>query len=162
MRDLLKYLWYSFDNAFSNSMKQFVFYIICVMCTSVACRAQASCDSLYAAEDRFWKAFNDKGNAGLILFDVPPRVTFGKEKLINYTGNKDKTGTVMYRVVVDKDGSTSCLKFEHASNGLLVEEANQIVQTLRFAPALLRDKGIKSTMHVIVRFYEEKPGKHRR
>ncbi len=142
-------------------MKQFIFPIICIMSASVSCYAQSPCDSLYAAEDRFWKSFIDKGNVGLMLFDVPPKVTSGKEKLVNYTGSKDKTGTVMYRVIVDKDGSATCLKLEYTSNSLLVEDANQIVSTLRFAPALLGGKGIRSTMNFTVRFYEAESRKRK-
>ena len=82
------------------------------------------------------------------------------EKLNNYTGSKDKTGTVMYGAVIDEVGRTSYVKFASTTNKLLIEEANSILQSLRFAPALLRGKGIKSTMYVAVRFYEIKPKRH--
>ena len=136
-------------------MTHFALLVLCVMRAMSTCHAQVSCDSLYAIEDKF-----REGKIGLILFDVPPRVISGMEKLNNYTGSKDKTGTVMYGVVIDEVGRASCLKFASTTNKLLIEEANSIVQSLRFAPALLRGKGIKSTMYVAVRFYEIKPKRH--
>ncbi len=93
------------------------------------------------------------------MFDVPPVVTTGKEKLINYTGRNDKVGFVAYRVVIDELGNPFCLKFSGASNPLIVDGANKIVQELKFSPALVNGKAIRSTMSLIVRFYETQPAK---
>ncbi len=135
-------------------MKHLVSVALYVLSAVSTCYAQVPCDSIYGADDRF-----KEGKIGLILFDVPPKVTFGMEKLNNYTGSKDKTGIVVYRVVIDDVGNVSCLKFSGTTNKLLVDEATSIAESLRFAPALLHGKAIRSTMYVTVRFYQDKPKK---
>lgn len=107
---------------------------------------------MYAEEDKFLQDFYDKGNIGLIRFDSPPKVTFGKERLVNYTTDKARVGAVFYRVIIDSLGNHSCLHFVNADNSLLIEQANQIVNTLKFHPAILHGKGIWSTMYITVRF----------
>jgi hypothetical protein len=135
-------------------MKYYVLIVLWFMLALNMCSAQTICDSLYSKEDKF-----REGKIGLILFDVPPVVTTGKEKLINYTGRNDKVGFVAYRVVIDELGNPFCLKFSGASNPLIVDGANKIVQELKFSPALVNGKAIRSTMSLIVRFYETQPAK---
>jgi len=118
------------------------------------CQAQTKCDSVYAAEDKF-----REGKIGLLLFDAPPRVITGKDKLIRYTGDKNRTGIVAFRLLIDNQGMPSCLRFSGTNNQLLVEEATQIVQTLSFAPALTNGKGVNSSTFITIRFLEEAPKK---
>ncbi|WP_460550477.1 energy transducer TonB [Hymenobacter daeguensis] len=142
-------------------MKRFLLFCICIVSSVSTCLAQISCDFLYAKEDSTWKAWNDEGRVGLIVFDVPPRVVFGKEKLTNYSDTRDKAGAVMYRVRIDSLGNPSCLRVVHADNTLLVAEANRIMETLKFSPAQQHGRSIDATMHVTVRFYSGKPPKQR-
>ena len=101
-------------------MKRFFLSWFYIISSVIACQAQISCDSLYAREDRTWKACNDKGHVGLMVFDIPPHVVLGKEKLTNYTNNQGKVGVVTYRVRIDSLGNPSCLQFSYTTNRLLV------------------------------------------
>ncbi len=138
-------------------MKHYTLALFCLVGAVVDCQAQTFCDSVYAAEDKF-----REGKIGLISFDEPPQVVSGKDKLVRYTGNKNKTGIVVFRVLIDNQGNPSCLRFSGTNNQSLIEESKLIVQTLTFAPALSRGMGVKSSMNIIVRFYEEPPKKRRR
>ncbi|SFQ56739.1 hypothetical protein SAMN04515668_2975 [Hymenobacter arizonensis] len=135
--------------------------MICVICLTTNCQAQTRCDSIYEVEDKFWAAYLDKGLRGLILFDRYPEIAFGKDRLINYTDDKERIGAVMYIVLIDSLGKPSCLRFAYTNNPLLVEEANQIAKKLTFTPASTGGKGVNSTMNIIVRFYAEPPKRRR-
>ncbi|MDB5236077.1 MAG: hypothetical protein JWR44_3070 [Hymenobacter sp.] len=142
-------------------MKRYTLVAFGLLGAAAHCQAQTTCDSVYAAEDKFLQDFYSKGNIGLIRFSIAPSVTFGKEQLVTYTTSKDSVGAVMYRVVIDSWGNTSCLRLVHANNNLIIEKANRLVNTLKYHPAEVNNRTILSTMYVVVRFQNSKPKQHR-
>lgn len=128
-------------------MRNAILFLLAAM-GAVECEAQASCDSMYARYDA-WMA----GKVGVVLFDQAPQITAGKERLRTYNAPKDHVGMAFIRVLLDEQGTPSCVRL-HVTNELIRPEVSDIISALRFMPAMVQGKATPAITSLAVVFVE--------
>jgi hypothetical protein len=107
---------------------------------------------LYAQEDAFTAR-----KVGFIWFEKAPEIMGGRGQLVRYHAPKDSVGAASFRVLIDARGNPLCLRWRRVTSEVIRGNANALVSTLRFTPALRQGKGIPVSMTLVVRFVEGPP-----